>query len=222
MSSLSLNSSSDSTTLQIPKLRDNGSNWSDYQPRIQKAMGSKGLWRHVEGTAVAPKPYAVVNGEYCLPDLKTPATEEQIEAKESKITDFEKREYLAQHIILSTTSTRLGAKIKDMTSAKDMWTMVKANATMKSTLYLLDAEDQLSSMKLTDNDDPKAHLTELRQHFQVMLQRRDNLVKMGSTLSDSRFNTIIMTSLPESYRPLYKQLRLPNEPVNYPVDSHIR
>jgi len=54
---LSLNSSSDSTTLQIPKLHDNGSNWSDYEPRIQKAVGSKGLWRHVEGTAVAPKPY---------------------------------------------------------------------------------------------------------------------------------------------------------------------
>jgi len=142
MSSLLLNSSSDLTTLQNPKLRDNRSNWSDYQPRIQKAMGSKGLWRHVEGTAVAPKPYTVVNGEYCLSDLKTPVTEEQIEAKESKITDFEKREYLAQHIILSTT-TRLGVKIKDMTSAEDMWTMVKADATTKSTLYLLDAEDQL-------------------------------------------------------------------------------
>jgi len=56
-------------------------------------------------------------------------------------------------------------------------------------------------MKLTDNDDPKAHLTELQQHFQVMLQHRDNLVKMGSTLSDSWFNTTIMTSLLESYRP---------------------
>jgi len=49
-------------------------------------MGSKGLWRHVEGTAVAPKPYAVVNGELFLSDLKTAAMEEQMEAKESKIS----------------------------------------------------------------------------------------------------------------------------------------
>ena len=75
------------------------------------------------------------------------------------------------------------------------------NSKKRSTLYLLDAEDQLCSMKLTDNDDSKAHLSELKQHFQLMLQRHDNLVKMGSTLSDTRFNTIIMSSLPESYRP---------------------
>ena len=185
MSNLSLNSSSNSTTLQVPKLHDDGSNWSDYKPRIWKAMGSKGLWRHVEGTATAPKPYTVVSGVHVLTDRTTPATEEHIEAKETKIAEFEKREYLAQHIILSTTSTHLGAKIKDLTSAEDMWKIVKTNATMRSTLYLLDAEDHLCSMKLTDNDDPKAHLKELKQHFQLMLQRHNNLVKMGSTLSDT-------------------------------------
>jgi negative regulator of sigma E activity len=34
-----------------------------------------------------------------------------------------------------------------------------------------------------------------------MLQHRDNLIKIGSTMSDTRFNIIIMSSLPESYRP---------------------
>ena len=68
MSNLSLNSSSNSTTLQVPKLHDDGSNWSDYEPRIKKAMGSKGLWRHVEGTAIAPKLYAVVNGVVIVAD----------------------------------------------------------------------------------------------------------------------------------------------------------
>jgi len=201
MSSLSLNSTSESTNLTVPKLRDDGSNWSDYEPRIQKAMGSKGLWRHVEGKAVVPKPYALVNDIPVLSDGKTPATEEQIEARETRIIEFDKREYLAQHVILSTTSTRLGAKIKDMKTAQDMWDAVKADATTKSTLYLLDAEDQLASMKLSENDDPKTHLAELKQHFQLMFQRHDNLTKMGSTLSDSRYNTIIMSSLPESYRP---------------------
>jgi hypothetical protein len=201
MNGLSHNSNSDSTTLGVPKLRDDGSNWADYQPRIRKAMGAKGLWRHVEGTAVAPVPYPVTAGVAMLSDGKTPATEEQIEAKESKSIEFEKREYLAQHIILSTTSARLGAKIKDLTTAEDMWKKVTDDATSRSTLFLLDAEDQLSSMKLGDNDDSKAHLTELKQHFQLMLQRRDNLLKMGSTISDARFNIIVMSSLPETYRP---------------------
>jgi len=83
MSSLSFNSNPNSTNLAIPKLHDDGSNWSDYAPRIQKAMGSKGLWRHIEGTAVTPAPYALVNGIPILSNGKTQATEEQMETKES-------------------------------------------------------------------------------------------------------------------------------------------
>jgi gag-polypeptide of LTR copia-type len=86
-------------------------------------------------------------------------------------------------------------------SAKAMWDEVTIDATTKSTLYILDAEDQLASMKISDNDDPKAHLSELKQHFALMLLRQENLMKMGSQISDTRFNTLIMSSLPDSYRP---------------------
>ena len=120
MSDLKLSSMSE-MPLSIPKLRDNGNNWPDYEPRLQKAMGAKGLWRHVEGTATAPQPYTVVNNVTYLHDLTTVATEDQIEMKEMRIMDFDKKEYLAQHIILSTTSMRLGAKIKNLKSAKEMW-----------------------------------------------------------------------------------------------------
>ena len=191
----------DSTLLAVPKLHDDGSNWSDYYPRIQNAMGAKGLWRHVLGTATAPVPYVISKGIPMLSDGKTPATEDQIEAKESKIIEFEKREYLSRHILLSTTSTRLGAKIKDLSTAEGMWKVIVDDATTKSTLYLLDAEDQLSSMKLADDDDPKTHLSELKHHFEIMHHRRENLIKIGSTMSEQRFNIIIMSSLPESYRP---------------------
>ena len=194
MNILNASSSSDSTLVAVPKLRDNRSNWADYEPRIQNAMGAKGLWRHVLGTATALVPYAVSNGIHMLADGKTPATEDQIESKESKIIEFKKREYLACHIILSMTSTCLATKIKTLKSAEDMWRHVIDDATSKSTLHLLDAEDQLASMKLADNDDLKTHLEELRQ------QRHDNLLKIGSEMSDSQYNIIIMSSLPESYR----------------------
>ena len=188
-------------TLAVPKLHNDRSNWADYKPHIQRALGSKGLWRHVKGTAIAPKPYALVARVPVLTDRMTQATEDQIEARETKIIDYDKCEYLAQHVILSTTSTHLGNKIKNLKTSHDMWDAVKVDATTKSTLVLLDAEDQLASMKLAENNDPKAHLTEVKQHFQLMGQRHDNLLKMGSTISNSRYNTIIMSSLPESYRP---------------------
>ena len=40
--------------------------------------------------------------------------EEQSETWETRMMDFEKCEYLAQHIILSTTLMCLGAAIKDL------------------------------------------------------------------------------------------------------------
>lgn len=159
MSNLTINSNSDSMSLSVLKLCDDGSNWAHYQPRIERALGSKGLWRYVKGTAIAPKLYAFP----VLVDGKIPAMEEQIESKESRIADFEKCEYMAQHIILSYTLTCLGSKIKDLKTVKEMWTT--ADTTTKSTLYLIDVEDQLLSMKLAYNDDAKVHLTELKQYF---------------------------------------------------------
>ena len=169
MSAFSTNNPN-TTTLAVLKLRNDGSNWANYEPRIQRALGLKGLWRHVEGTAIAPKPYALVARVPVLVDGTTQATEDQIEARETKIIDYDKREYLAQHVILSTTSTCLGNKIKNLKTLHDMWDAVKVDATMKSTLFLLDAEDQLASMKLTENDDLKVHLMEVKQHFQLMGQ----------------------------------------------------
>ena len=113
MSAFSTNNS-DTTTLAVPKLRDDRSNWADYEPRIQRALGSKGLWRHVEGTAIAPKPYVLVAGVPILVDGTAQATEDQIEAREMKIIDYDKHKYLTQHIILSMTSTHLGNKIKTL------------------------------------------------------------------------------------------------------------
>ena len=55
-------------------------------------MGLKGLWRHMLGTAVAPKPFVLLNGIPVLGDKKTEAMEEQIEAWEIRIMDFKKKE----------------------------------------------------------------------------------------------------------------------------------
>jgi len=107
MSSITTASNTDSMLLSVPKLQDDGSNWCDYEPRIRKALGAKGLWLHVEGKATAPKPYQLVNNIPMLLDGKTRAMEEQIEARETHIMDFDKHEYLTQHIILSSTSSYL-------------------------------------------------------------------------------------------------------------------
>ena len=44
----------------------------------------------MEGTAVALKPYTVGDSVFLLSNGKMPATDEQIETKESRIIEFEK------------------------------------------------------------------------------------------------------------------------------------
>ena len=59
---------------------------------------------HVEGTAVVLNLYIVADGVPVLADGKTPAKEEQIENKESRLAEFEKREYLALPSVVEALS----------------------------------------------------------------------------------------------------------------------
>ena len=80
-----------------------------------------------------------------------------------------------------------------------MWENVKGDATTKSTLFLIDAEDELANMQVGDSSNPQTYLTELKQHFELIIKPCDNLVEMGATISTTCFSTIIMSSLPPSY-----------------------
>ena len=91
MSNLSLSSTSDLASLSVPKLWDDSSNWSDYEPKIQRALGAKRLWMHVQGKAVMLNPHQIINGAAVLPDGKMKATDEQIEAKETRIMEYKKK-----------------------------------------------------------------------------------------------------------------------------------
>ena len=77
-----------SNQLSILKLHDDGSNWVDYEVKTLIALGSRGLIKHVEGTVRRPTPYPIEDG---IPVSKPgkPATDEEMEAKEEKIEEFE-------------------------------------------------------------------------------------------------------------------------------------
>ena len=112
------------STITTPKLADNGSNWVDYKTKVLIAMGSRGLMGHIEGRAQKPKPYTLVNDQAVLADGKTPANEDQLEAREKRIEDFDTKQYLARYIIINSVSLRMAQNIGKLKSAKDMWDAV--------------------------------------------------------------------------------------------------
>ena len=82
----------DAASLLIPKLRDDGSNWSKYQPRVERMLGAKGLWKYAVGTAIAPEPFAMLDGVPVLADGKTHATDKQVESLEDELDEFDRKE----------------------------------------------------------------------------------------------------------------------------------
>src|SRR5882724_4793459 len=90
MSDINLSSNSDSQNLTIPKLRDDGSNWADYEPRVTIAMKAKGIWKHVQGVAYEPKPYANVNGIHLLAEGKHRTTRHPLDYIDSSWREDQK------------------------------------------------------------------------------------------------------------------------------------
>jgi len=156
---------------------------------------------NVEGNVVVPKPYMVVNRTPVTSDGKTATAEEQIKARENANHWLRKTwiSHTTHHP--STTSNTSQHKDQDLKTAKEMWDQVKSDATTESTLYLLDVEDEVASMKLGDTKDLKTHLAEHEEHFQLMVTMVQQSHCNGSALSNSHYQTIIMHSLPGSYWP---------------------
>jgi hypothetical protein len=67
------------------------------------------------------------------------------QGKRENSFDYEQKEFLAQHLILSSTPLCLSQKILGLTSAKDMWEAVKLDATTKSSLQQVDILNHLQS-----------------------------------------------------------------------------
>ena len=219
MSDIAITSSTQ-TSFTIPKLRDDGSNWTDYEPRVKNALGAKGLWKHAEGRARQPVPLVAVNSVLMARgSTTTPATEDEIEAAEKKVDDYEKNEAYAKHIILSSTSPRLLLKIKNELTAQKMWDAVVADVKNKSTLQQLDLLELLQSMRLNEGSDAVTHLTEMEAHFRIMEERRDALATMGSPVSESTFLANVLKSVPESYRPTVQTIDTTQLLTKTPVAS---
>jgi hypothetical protein len=180
-----------SQTLSVPKLSDDGSNWVDYATKARTAMGSKGLIRHIEGTARKPTPYAEVNGALMV-DATTPATDDQIDAKERRLDEYEQKEYLARHIIITSISPRLLTSVKELKTSALMWDAIKTDATAKMELHQIDTLKKLHQRKCGETDNVKTHLEEL-------VDLRGKLAGMGAPVEDKEFRTIILSSLPQSY-----------------------
>jgi hypothetical protein len=101
--------------------------------------------------------------------------EDQIEARSRQKMEYEQKEYLTQHLILSSTSPHPSQKLLQHTTAKVMWDDIKLDAPAKSSLHQIDILNRLQTMKCPSSSDLKTHLSEVKSHFEKMTQLREHL-----------------------------------------------
>lgn len=155
---VSISGSNTSQALSVPKLRDDGSNWPDYEFKARFAMGARRLVPHLDGTASWPSPFVETSG-VLVNRRGLIATEEEIEALQDKMGDFNAPESLAMSILLQTSPPRLQLKIRQScTTSHQAWTLAKSFAMEKGTNHCINVKQQMSRMMLQDHPDPIANL----------------------------------------------------------------
>src|SRR5262245_53499031 len=183
------NSQNTGNTVTVPKLKDNASNWVDYEAKVTSALGAKGLKRFVEGKAVRPSHYDVENEKYVTaPNVL--ATDDEIEAKDKKIDEYDQRDSAARNILLASVSPRLCSKIRALT-VPEMWVKIKQDATDRSEMHVSQIKRRLHHTAFDGT------IGGMRSQLNSLTEARDELVGTGHEVTD--FTSIIINSMDESY-----------------------
>ena len=102
----------------LPVLRDDSANWIKYSERITTHAKSKGLGRHLTGTARKPADLTEdAVGDWFLAGSNIPLTDDEVEAHEKKQDDYETKESKLRDIIYQTISPTRFTQVKNETTA---------------------------------------------------------------------------------------------------------
>ncbi|KAJ7780778.1 hypothetical protein DFH07DRAFT_729597, partial [Mycena maculata] len=106
----------------LPILLDDSSNWVHYSEIISTHAKSKGLHRHLAGTARIPADIIQdAIGDWYFDGTNIRLTDDEVKAHEKKQDDYETKESKLRDIIYQTVSTTRFSQIKDESTANRVW-----------------------------------------------------------------------------------------------------
>ncbi|KAI0758557.1 hypothetical protein BD413DRAFT_460634, partial [Trametes elegans] len=112
-----------SNLFTVPKLAQDGSNWITYKERMHTVLGARGLMQHLVGTARPAKPEPGFKPDP-LASLSDDDYFAKVEAAETKIDDYEQKEFATRQQIYGTITDSLLLKVKDLPSASAVWSAI--------------------------------------------------------------------------------------------------
>ena len=147
--------------MDLPKLCSDGSNWSTYQECIPNYITSKGLKRHLLGTARKPVELMERSGSFYKGTNPDPLTEEEIEEHEDEEDKYEQQQATVRKVIYQTIDKSTFLQVKNETTTATVWKKVISIYTDKGSMYETNLLTQFQTLRLTDNGDMWEHLTKM-------------------------------------------------------------
>lgn len=181
-----------SNPLSVLQLMPNGANWVSYERRLVITLGSRGLLhKHLEGRAPKPRAPTPLRPTPTAPEVK--AHNKAVKEYDAGLDEWETREYAVMQQIICTIPDSILIRIQNPTTAVDMWNALKADFEGRMQAVRKELRNRLTLTKCGENEN-------VREHVDRMRYMNEELAGMGVAIPDSEYATILIKSMPKSYR----------------------
>jgi len=190
-----MSSGSSIKILSLPKLQTNGENWVTYKERLRNHLTSKGLVRHINGTAKKPVEVEIINDKTHKKGSSTPMTDNELKMYYDSFTDYEQKEAQVRNVIYKTIPKSVFLQVKGQPTASKVIDKLVAIFEQKGQATIQETLNKLTNLHYTDG-------LSMNTHVGTMFEIRERLAEMGYEISDEQFATYIRTSLTPIFRSL--------------------
>ena len=176
---------SNNQTLSLPKLKGDSSNWATYSERILNYLTSKGLRRHIQGTARKPEPLVERNGAFYKSGSLAPLTDDELEKYEETVDSYDQSQAAVREVIYRTIDKTTFLQVKNEVDAASMWRKVASIHADKGSLYEANLLTQLQNIRYVEKES-------MREHIAKMTELRERLAEMNAPISEESFVSYIL------------------------------
>jgi len=165
-----------------------GTNWSWWSNNIQTMAQMQGVHGYLDGSILMPStPTIQPKDGSTIPETPWNSTTPSLD--EWKTWD-------AWTKILLTINIKDvdGLGINTTGTAASIWKMAKDNCEITSEMTKINAQEELRTIKYTDDDDFSTYLS-------IMHCKLSQVRAMETTISDNTFKVILLNSLPKTWNP---------------------
>ncbi|KAL7278122.1 hypothetical protein ACG7TL_008093 [Trametes sanguinea] len=175
-------SSETTSTMRVPILIEDGSNWVLYKAQFLAYAYLKGLRRYLEGTEALPVPTTAPGVD--------PDADERYETAMDKWTA---NHATVKTLLFQMLPESLKLEITTLTHAADMWRAVTLRYDNQGNFV------QMQRLKCDEGADPRPVLAQLAK-------LRSEYATASGMLSDEQYRVLILALLPTSYRPAIRAI----------------